>query len=322
MRDEDRGENAVMTWKRMESVGVTRTALLILGVLIIAPLCIGDEYILNLMVISLYFGTQAVAFDFTAGLIGIINFGFAAFLGLGAYVSALLVQRFDISPWLAMWIGAAGAALLGWLTGMLTLRLRGIFATVMSWFVGLTLLALATALVPLTRGSLGLSVQFLFDTADRRAYYYALLPITVLTYTTLRATAASKIGLAFRAVGDNLEAARASGIDPTRYRSINFTLSCFFAGLLGGYYAHFIGILTPQILHTRHTVEVLALSYIGGRGSLWGGLLVAFLVIPLFEYLRPLFEIRLVIYGLLLIVIMIYYPGGLAGLLKRRSPIN
>lgn len=308
-----------MPWKWLERWGITRTSLLILGVLVIVPLWIGDEYILNLMVISLYFGTQAVAFDFTAGLIGIINFGFAAFLGLGAYVSALLAQRLNISPWLAIWMGAVAAAFLGWLTGLLTLRLRGIFATVMSWFVGLTLLALATALVPLTRGSLGLSVQFLFNTADRRPYYYALLPITVLTYVTLRATAASKIGLAFRAVRDNLEAARASGIDPTRYRSINFTLSCFFAGLLGGYYAHFIGILTPEIMHTRHTVEVLALSYIGGRGSLWGGLLVAFLVIPLFEYLRPLFEIRLVIYGLLLIVIMIYYPGGLAALLKRRA---
>src|SRR5438128_109001 len=98
------------------------------AVLAAAPLLIRDEYLLNLMVVSLYFGAQAMAFDFTAGSIGIINFGFAAFLGLGAYISALLAVKLGISPWLGIWCGATGAGLLGWLTGMLTLRLRGIFA--------------------------------------------------------------------------------------------------------------------------------------------------------------------------------------------------
>lgn len=263
-----------------------------------------------------------MAFDFTTGFIGVVNFGFAGFVGLGSYVSALLAIRCGVSPWFAIWIGATAAALLGWFTGLLTLRLRGIFAAVMSWFVGLSLLSIAAALVPLTRGFLGLSVPLFTEIPERRLFFYLLLGISFFSYLVLSGFIRSRIGLAFRALGQNLEVARASGVDPRRYRVLNFTVSCFFAGLLGGFYAHSVGILTPEIMHTKHTVEVLALSYIGGKGSLWGGLVAAFLIIPLFEYLKPLFEIRLVIYGLLLIALILFYPGGLAAAIARISLKN
>src|SRR5690606_38673981 len=123
---------------------------------------------------------------------------------------------------------------------------------------------------------------------------------------------------AFRAIGQNFEAAEASGINPTFYRVFNFTVQCMFAGWLGGFYAHYFGILTPQIMLTSHTVEVLAIAYIGGRGSLWGGAVVAFPFIFIIESLRSnlsqLPGLHLVIYGLLLIVVMIFYPGGFAQL--------
>jgi branched-chain amino acid transport system permease protein len=295
-----------------------RPALLALGALGLAPLVVGDEYVLNLMIVSLLAGAQAVAFDFTAGLIGVVNFGFAAFAGLGGYISALAVIRLGLSPWLGMTLGAVAAAVVGGLTGLLTLRLRGIFATVMSWFVGLALAEVATALVPLTRGSLGLAVPALFDTGERLPYYYALLPIAAASYALLSALAGSRLGLAFRALGDNFDAARASGVSPWRYRTLSFTLSCAVAGLLGGFHAHFVGILTPEVMSSRHSVEVLALAYVGGRGSLWGGALAAFLIIPVFEYLQPLAELRLVIYGALLIAVMIYAPGGIAGWVRER----
>jgi branched-chain amino acid transport system permease protein len=116
-----------------------------------------------------------------------------------------------------------------------------------------------------------------------------------------------------------MEAARASGINPTRYRVFNFALSCFFAGLLGGFYAHYYGSLTPKtIMHTSKTVEVLAIAYIGGRGSLWGGMAVAFPFVFAIEYLKSnttdLPGLQLVIYGVLMILVMIYYPSGLSGL--------
>lgn len=260
----------------------------------------------------------AVAFDFTAGYIDIVNFGFAAFVGLGAYTSGLLAVDAGISPWIGMVCGALVAGLVGLLTGMLTLRLRGIYAAVMAWFVGLALMGLVRNVPDITRGSLGLSVPLLLNTSDNLPYYYLILAMMFLTIAVLMAVIRSRIGLAFRAIGQNLASAKASGINPTRFLVINFTLSCAFAGLLGGFYAHYYGILTPDLLATNHTVEILAVAYIGGRGTLWGPAIIAFPLMVITGLLQAQLAsmpgLELLLYGLLLVAVMIFRPAGFAGL--------
>lgn len=280
----------------------------------------GQDYT-RYLVSAAFMAAMAVAFDFTAGYINIVNFGFAAFVGVGAYTSGLLAADLGISPWIGMLAGAVTAGFVGLLTGMLTLRLRGIYAAVMTWFVGLALMGLARNMTEVTRGSLGLNVPMLLDTSDNLPYYYVILGMLLVTITVLTIATRSSLGLAFRAIGMNLQAARASGINPTRFLVINFTLSCAFAGWLGGFYAHYYGILTPDIMLTSHTVEVLAVAYIGGRGSLWGPAIIAFPLTIGVELLRTQFSnlpgLHLVLYGLLLIVVMIFWPGGFAGGVRR-----
>jgi branched-chain amino acid transport system permease protein len=302
---------------RLRSVGLSPPTLSFFVILAILPLFIRSEYTLRLLVVGLLLGSQAMAFSFTLSSIDIINFGFAAFCGVGAYTSALLAINLGISPWIGFIAGAIVAAVLGLGVGVLTLRLRGLFAACMAWFLGLTLQSLAAVLVDLTRGYLGLPVPFLLDVASSRPYYYIILPIAILTYVVLQGLDQSNIGLACRAIGQNTEAAKASGVNPTKYKVINFTVSCALAGVLGVFHAHFVGVLTPEIMGTTHTTEVLALAYIGGRTSLWGGLLAALVIIPVFEYLRSIvMEVRFIIYGLLLISVMIFYPEGLTGLVR------
>jgi branched-chain amino acid transport system permease protein len=302
---------------RLGSVGLSLPILGLWTAVAVMPLLIKDEYLLRLAVSSLYFGIQAVAFDFTTGFIGVVNFGFAGFVGLGGYTSALLAVKLGVSPWLGLIAGGVAGGILGFLVGALTLRLSGIFVACMAWFVQLVLMALVTVNVDLTRGELGLIVPYFMSTSSTRPFFYTLLPLAVGIYIILSIIINSNFGLAFRALGQDLGAARASGIEPTRYKLFNWTIASAFAGLLGAFYAHFIGILTPDIMHFKHTVEVLALSYIGGRGTLWGGLISAFLIVPVFEYLKPLMEIRLIIYGLLFVVVMMFYPPGFAGILQR-----
>lgn len=296
--------------------------LILLGLLIVLPFIppFNRQDLLRWLIGAALIAAQAIAFDFTAGYINVVNFGFAAFVGLGGYTSTLLALRFGLSPWIGMFVGAAAAALVGFFTGALTLRLRGIFAAVMAWFVGLALLGLTRNLTDLTRGALGLNAPTLLETADNRPYYYIIVAMMILTFVALRYITQSHVGLAFRAIGQNVDAARASGVNPTYYRVLNFTVSCAFAGWLGGFYAHYYGILTPDVMQTSHTVEVLAVAYIGGRGSLWGGALAAFPLIFLTEWLRStlvdLPGLHLVLYGLLLILVMIYYPGGIAELIR------
>lgn len=303
--------------------GATRRRLLLIGALGVAlvlpfiPPFTGEDY-RRWLIVAAFMAAQAVAFDFTAGYINIVNFGFAAFVGLGGYTSGLLAVDFGISPWIGMVVGATVSGVVGLLTGALTLRLRGIYAAVMAWFVGLALMGLTRNLPDITRGSLGLAVPSLLDTSDNLPYYYVILAMLVVTFAVLAWVIRSRFGLAFRAIGQNLAAARASGINPTRFLVINFVLSCAFAGWLGGFYAHFYGILTPDVMLTSHTVEILAIAYIGGRGSLWGPAIVAFPLSIGVEWVKVQFSslpgLHLVLYGLLLILVMIYRPGGVAGL--------
>lgn len=292
-------------------------ALVVALVLPYVPPFTGEDY-RRWLVGAAFMAAQAVAFDFTAGYINVVNFGFAAFVGLGGYTSGLLAVELGIPPFVGMVVGATMSALVGLLTGALTLRLRGIYAAVMAWFVGLALMGIVRNLPDITRGSLGLAVPPLLGSSENLPYYYVILAMLVVTFAVLAWVIRSRFGLAFRAIGQNLASARASGVNPTRYLVINFVLSCAFAGWLGGFYAHYYGILTPDVMLTSHTVEVLAIAYIGGRGSLWGAAVVAFPLSIGVEWVKVQFStlpgVHLVLYGLLLIIVMIYRPGGVAGM--------
>jgi branched-chain amino acid transport system permease protein len=304
--------------KLLDLLCFTPAGLIALVVLFVLPLIppFNDEYLIRWLISAALIAALAVAFDFTAGFINIVNFGFAAIMGLGGYTSAILAERLGLTPWLGMIAGALLAAFLGFVIGVITLRSRGIFAAVLAWFFGLALMGLATKMIWLTRGPLGMRVDRLFETQSNVPYYYLCLVMMIVVYIVCKWCTRTKMGLAFKAIGQNMEAARTSGINPVFYRVSNFVLSCTLAGVLGGFYAHFYGILTPDMMHTSKTVEVLAVAYIGGRGSLWGGAAIAFPFIFATELIRSSLSnlpgLNLLLYGLLLILIMIYYPGGFA----------
>ena len=301
--------------EKLKIIGLSPLSLILFILLGFAPLVITDEYTMHMLVVCLLFGTMAMGFDLSAGFIGVANWGYGALMGSGAYVSALLMMRLGVTPWIGIFAGALVAGLLGMLIGLLTLHMEGIYAAILAWFVGLVLMAICTVLVPLTRGALGLNVNLFFATAWSKPYFYVILVICIATFIALRLIIKSNLGLAFNALGQDPEAARTSGVNPIKYKVINFTISCFVAGLCGGFYAHFEGILTPDLMSTKHTLEILVIAFIGGRGSIWGPLLSAFIITPVFTYLDFLMEYQFVIYGLLLIIVMIFYPSGISGLL-------
>ena len=290
-------------------------ALVILAILPMIPL-FSEQYLIRWLISAALIASLSIAFDFTAGFINIVNFGFCAIMGVGGYTSAILAERAGLTPWVGMLAGGLIAGLLGLVIGMITLRLRGIFAACLAWFFGLAAMGLATKMVWLTRGPLGMRVDRLFTTSSNVPYYYLVLGMMVVTYVICKWATRTRMGVAFKAIGQNMEAARTSGINPVFYRVANFVLSCALAGWLGGFYAHYYGILTPDVMLTSKTVEVLAVAYIGGRGSLWGGAAIAFPFIVGMELVRSSLSnlpgLNLLLYGLLLILVMIYYPGGFA----------
>jgi branched-chain amino acid transport system permease protein len=296
------------------------TPLGLLSILILMALPLippfNQEYLVRWLISAALIASLSIAFDFTSGLINIVNFGYCAIMGLGAYTSALFVSRLGFNVWIAIVAGGLNAAIMGAIIGVITLRLRGIFAACLAWFFGLALMGLTIKMVWLTRGPMGLQVERLIDAQTNVPYYYIILTLMVVIYIICKWVTRTRMGVAFKAIGQNMEAARTSGINPVFYRLANFVLSCAICGVLGGFYAHYYGILTPDMMNTSKTVEVLAVAFIGGRGSLWGGAAIAFPFIITMELLRSSLSdlpgINLVLYGFLLILVMIYYPGGFA----------
>jgi branched-chain amino acid transport system permease protein len=298
--------------KRRWGAGIAIVCLVLLPYLPV----FSDEFILRWLVQACLLAGMAIALDFTVGYINVVNFGFAGFVGAGAYVSAIAAIRAGWSPWITIFLGAAIALILGFFLGVLTLRTRGIFAAIVAWFFGLSLIGLDNNWHQITGGQGGLTVPYLFASPSNMPYFYVAAGMLVVSFLILAAVVESRVGLAFRALGQNLESARASGINPTRYRILSFTISCAFAGWFGGFYAHYYGILTPTVMDTTQTVTVLVVVFLGGRGSLWGPAVVAFPFVFGTQELRLQFADRpgldLLTYGVLLVLVTIFYPGGLA----------
>ena len=299
---------------------------LVLAFLIAIPWIQKDNrFITTIFISALMFGIWGVMYDLQIGYGGLINFGFAGFICAGAYGSALAALHYEINPWFGMLIGGAAAGVLGFLTGVVTLRLRGIFVGLATWFVAEVLRLTISNTPGYTRGMLGLAVKPLpdvfgldFSRAELLPYYYLLLILAIISYTIAALMVNSRIGLSFKAIREDQLATETLGLSATKYKLINFTTACFFTGVIGAFYAHYIGILTPDTTEfgVPRTVEVLTVAYVGGRGTLWGSILAGFVLIGFQEYFRQLGAWRLVMYGALLITVMIYAPKGLSSVKK------
>jgi branched-chain amino acid transport system permease protein len=299
---------------------------LILAFLFLVPYIMRENrFITTVFISALMFGIWGVMYDLQIGFGGLINFGFAGFICAGAYGSALAAHHYDINPWYGMLIGGMVSGTLGFLTGIVTLRLSGIFVGLATWFLAEVIRLTISNTPGYTRGMLGLAVKplpdafgFNFTRFELLPYYYLLLILVIISYAVSLFMVQSKIGLSFKAMREDQLATETLGLNTVKYKLINFTTACFFTGVIGAFYAHYIGILTPDATEfgVPRTVEVLTIAYVGGRGTLWGSILAAFCLIGFQEYFRELGAWRLVMYGALLIGVMIYAPKGLSSFKK------
>ena len=297
----------------------------LLGLLILIPPLADHPYITTIFISALMFGLLGAIYDLMIGYAGLANFGYAGFIAAGAYGSALASFHYGISPWFGLLIGGLCGGLMGLLTGLITLRLRGLYLGLTTWFVAEALRFTISNTPNYTRGMLGLAVAPFpsilgidFERGRLLAYYYLLLALGAVIMVLMQLLVRSRIGLAFKAIREDQLATESLGLNTTKYKLINFTVACCFTGVIGSFYAHYLGILspTPEEFGVPRTVEVLTIAYVGGRGTLWGSLFAAFLLIGFQEYFRELEAWRLVMFGVLLIVVMIFAPKGLAGLKK------
>jgi branched-chain amino acid transport system permease protein len=269
-------------------------------------------YWLHVAIMALYYALLASSWTMLAGFAGQFSFATMALAGIGAYTSALLAIKFYLPMWLGIISGALMAALVGLLIGVLVLRMSGpylaLFTIAFSELVRITL----NAEYHFTRGDMGLTVPHLYPTVSKVPYYFTILVLLVCSLLIVGLLLRSRYGLFFRAIREHEEAASAMGVNIVRYKIMAFVISSFFAGLGGGFFAHYVGTLTPNsIMEIPRMGLVIAMSVIGGIESLAGAVAGAILVEFLQEYLRELEMWRFVIFGLALVLILRFSQNGL-----------
>lgn len=306
----------------------------ILVVLVLIPHFIKDRYFMHIIVTAGIFVIMTLSWNLLAGYAGQLNLGHAAFFGIGAYTSALLAMNFGVSPWFGLVIGGLVASFFGFLLGFPALRLSGPYLAITTIGFAEILRMIAVNWVDLTRGSLGLSSiplltpiqigESTFKFYLEKDYYYVVLVAVLITIFCIRRIIRSEFGISLQAIRDDEDGAQSIGIDIAKYKIAVFTISAFFAGFAGALSAHFVRLVSPESMGLHTTFDTLTMVMIGGLGTIAGPILGAVSLTFLSEGLRYLedivkLDIRLAVYGLLLILTILFMRDGLVGLFRTTS---
>jgi len=275
-----------------------------------------SEYHTHILVISLYYVILAVGWNLLAGYTGQFSLAHHTFAGIGAYTSALLVQRTGIPILAGVVAGAVLAAAVGYGLGSLCLRMRAIYLALATWAFAESVRLLVTVEYQITRGDLGLAAPLLFGTPRATPYYYLFLGLALGALLVAWQIVYSRIGAYLRAIRDDEEAAATMGVDTFRWKRFAFVVSAVFAAVAGAFQGHYIGLLSPTPMKFNEMATVIIMVISGGLRTFAGPALGAVFIELLSELLRRWGEIRMVLFALLVIAVIRLYPAGLVGLLR------
>jgi branched-chain amino acid transport system permease protein len=283
---------------------------------LVAPVFFAGGYLLNVLVFVGINTMLALALNLLLGYAGQISLGQAAFFGLGAYISGVATATYGMNSWLAMLLAAVIVGLVAFAIGFPILKLKGHYLAMATLGFGIIIYIMFNETIELTGGPSGLSGipyfsvgEFQFDT-DMKSYFliwgFALLLI-LLSVNLVN----SRIGRALRAINDSEVAARVMGVNARLLKVQVFTLSAVFSSIAGSLYAHTMTFISPASFGFNFSVELLTMVVIGGLGTVYGSFLGAALLTLLPEFLRTFQDYDIVIYGLLLVLMTMFMPGGL-----------
>ena len=287
--------------------------IVVVALLMLLPLVGGDYYV---YILALVFTNVILSASLRPSLTcGQLNIGHSAFMCIGAYTSALLAKNLAVPFELSLLGGAVLAAVVGLAIGYPSLRLRGVyFAMVTVAFVEATRLV-AQIWVPLTRGNAGLSgvpkPSILGMTlATRTSQYYLALCLMLLVLLILYKLEYSRLGLVWKSIGMADDLAQSLGVNIANYKLLAFTLGCFFAGVAGAFYAHFIRFLFPPEFGFLLATNILVYNFVGGRGHFAGPIVGAVFLSLLSEPFRGS-PYETIFYSIVMLLTILFLPGGL-----------
>ncbi len=292
---------------------------LVLGAALAAfPIVVSSKLWLNMAVFAGIYLILTVGLTLLFGYANQWSFGHAGFFGLGAYVSALSAPH--ISVWAGMAAATIGCWIIGYAIGRPILRLRGLSLALATFAFGEIMHVLFTEL-KITRGAIGIpdipspSLGLVtLDTAGK--YFWLVLVVAGVVVALSWNIGRSHFGRSLRALGNNEAAARVAGIDVAGLKAQVFAYSAALAGLAGALYAHHVTYISADSFRADFSILMVVIVAVGGKDSFWGAVLGSIFLTVVPQYLRSYEQFAMLFYGLILIVVFMYLPGGLVSLVR------
>ncbi len=308
---------------------------IVLAILLAFPLITKNNYVIHIAVQMFFFGYLGQSWNLMCGYTGQLSFGHAAFFGLGAYTSTLLLLRLGVTPWIGMLAGALLAALLGLGIGAVSFKYgaRGVFFAFITMALGEIMRLLALYWDRLTNGAEGLliplagqNLAMLSVTRENRFIYYYIM-LAMLAGCTLLAYKIRKIrfGYYLLALRENEDAAEMIGVDVFRYKLSAVAVSAFLTALAGTFYAHYYQHFEPQDVFGIPVSFNMIFPVVIGGGDYMLGPILGSIILTLFEEgsraIMPqmMHGFHRILYGVIIVLVIIYLPNGLMELFSRRT---
>ncbi|MEP7029656.1 MAG: branched-chain amino acid ABC transporter permease [Pseudolabrys sp.] len=300
-------------------------AAIIIGLL---PMIFSDSYWRTNLIVCAINVLLAIGLDFVLGYAGQLNLGQSAFYGIGAYASTLLIMKLGMPFWLAFVCGVFLSGLAGMMLSIFAARLRGHYLAIASLGFAVITYQILLNWISLTQGPLGIYAIRpppplkipgfpLIEFSNLANLFYLTAGFALLTYILLDQLLRSPIGETLTAIREDEVSAASLGINCQKWKVVAFAIGSAVAGAGGCFYASFVGTLVPDAFFITESFTILAMVIVGGMGTLVGPVLGAILLTVLPELLRGIGDLRLIVYGVLVTLVVLFMPGGMVQAGKR-----
>ena len=319
------------------------------------PAFVSNPYALHVMIMVFLATVQGESWNVLGGYTGQYSVGHAAYFGVGAYVTLMLMQFKQVPPWWGVWLALLAAVLVAVVVGSITFRLRGPYFVLASIAVAEVFRLVALNWKDVTNGAEGILTSDIpplriagwtvTDFVSKVPFYYAGLVLAAITIAVNWGVQHSKLGYYFQAIREDQDAAHSLGIPLTAYKNVALAISAFFTAAAGAFYALYVGFIDPgTVLVVEVSVQFVLICIIGGIGTIAGPVIGAIVLVPLSEALRAnllsdlLFRLGVVdegsaygaflkenlahahalIYGILMVIVILFMPEGVLGFARRQ----
>ena len=291
--------------------------LLIIG--IIFPIVSPNRYYLTVATLGFIYAIAVYGLNLIVGYLGQLSLAQAGFFGLGAYTSGLLMLKMDLNFWLALPLAAIITTILAVLVGLISFRTKGHYFVILTLCIGVIINLVIEKWDSLTggvRGLIGIPLPnpigpLEFKTLESQ--YYLVFVFLLITIYVMNRISSSLLGRTFRSIRNSEDLASTLGINVMYNKLLGFAIAAFFTGIAGALYASYIRFLGPEISTHHLTFEFLLFLLIGGQATVAGPLVGTLIASVITESLQFAQEYRMVIFGLMLILIVRFFPGGAVG---------